>query len=191
MARSHLYRPLLDDEGNLLFGAKVTVIESSVSVPLTQPIYQTSEGDTAQANPFIAEDGMLNLWLDTPQRVAVLVEHDSIDPLLAYLDALPPAPEVVQTAEPLRITNAPGPGLVLVGTDVPGQAEWRSYDPNGGWDDPDGNARVGGTDSRVGFFGSTGTTRPTISADANGNATLAALLQYLHDLNLIEWTGNP
>lgn len=49
-----------------------------------------------------------------------------------------------------------------------------------------GNARIGATDSIVGFFGQTGTTQPVVSGSRGGNTLLGALITHLANLGLID-----
>lgn len=192
MGRAHIFRPLLDGRGNLLPAAQVTVLGGDFQSPIAQPLYAAIDGTETLNNPVQVADGLFSVWLDSPARVNLRVEAAGFDTIHLYVDALPPAPEVIQTREPLRITNAAASGKVLVGTATPGEAQWVTYDPNAAWSEVPGateNAYVGGATTTVGFFGSSGTTRPVIAADAGGNPTLAALLEYLDDLGLISWTG--
>lgn len=125
MARAHIYRPMLDQQGNLLTDAKVTINESHVSVLLAQPIYPSADSATPLSNPMTVTDGILDIWLDTPQRVNIFVESSSdVAPASLILDAHPPAPEVMRTAFPLRIINQFSEGQVLVGSATPGEAQW-------------------------------------------------------------------
>lgn len=189
MARSHIFRPLLNELGDLLTGATVTVREVEVAVAIGQPIWSAREGDSSLPNPFSATNGLIDIWLDTPQRVNLLIEAEGMDPISIYLDALPSASEIVRSESPLRILGTPQPGMVVVGTGNAGEASWQAYDPNAGWKNGDPNAIVGGATGTVGFFGDPGIAKPVISDDVTDNQTLASLLQYLSGLGLIEWTG--
>lgn len=125
MARAHLFRPITDREGNLLYGAAVTVREVNYAIPIGQPLYSGPAGADELANPFIAVNGVIDFWLDTPQRVSILVEADTVDNILVYLDAPPPPEQIVATDSPLEIVNAPSvSGQVLLSTSTAGQAHW-------------------------------------------------------------------
>lgn len=125
--RAHLYRPLLDEEGNLLVGAEVTINESHVSVPLDQPIYGSAEAGEPLPNPMTVETGILDIWLDRPQRINVVVNAPGLAATSAFFDVHPPAHEVMRTQTPLRITNAPQTGYVLVGSETEGEARWSPF----------------------------------------------------------------
>lgn len=125
MARAHLLRPITDREGNLLYNATVTVREVDYAIPINQAIYSGPTGNDELSNPFTAANGVIDFWLDTPQRVAVLVEADGEADILAYLDAPPPPEQIVATDSPLEIVNAPSvSGQVLLSTSTAGQAQW-------------------------------------------------------------------
>lgn len=125
MSRAHLFRPITDREGNLLYNATVTVREVDYSIPVGQPIYAGPTGTDVLDNPFTAVNGVIDFWLDTPQRMSILVEHAEISDILVYLDA-PPAPEeIVSSSAPLEIVNEPSTsGQVLLSTATAGQAQW-------------------------------------------------------------------
>lgn len=125
MARAHLFRPVTDREGNLLYNASVTVREVDYSIPVGQPLYSGPTGDTVLANPFTAVNGVIDFWLDEPQRMSILVEHETVDDILVYLDAPPPPEEIVSSSVPLEIVNEPSTsGQVLLSTATAGQAQW-------------------------------------------------------------------
>jgi len=125
VARAHLFRPITDREGNLLYNAAVTVREVNYSVAIGQPLYAGPTGDDQLANPFTATNGVIDFWLDTPQRMSVLVEHESVDDILVYLDAPPPPEEIVSSTVPMEIVNQPSTsGQVLLSTATAGQAQW-------------------------------------------------------------------
>lgn len=124
MARAHVNRPITDTEGNVLYGASVTVRESGLSVPIAQTLFASASGTGTLSNPFVADRGVVEFWLETPQRVSALVQLDGHDDILAYLDAAPPPEETARTDSPLQIVGAPTPGQVLLAGSTLGQAQW-------------------------------------------------------------------
>lgn len=125
MARAHLFRPITDREGNLLYSAAVTVREVNYAIPIGQPLFSGATGADELSNPFVAVNGVIDFWLDTPQRVSILVEVEGDGAILAYLDAPPPPEQIVATDFPLEIVNAPSvSGQVLLSTSTAGQAQW-------------------------------------------------------------------
>lgn len=128
MARAHLFRPITDPQGNLLYNATVTVREVNFAVPIAQIMWSdaTSTSSSAiMANPFTAVNGVIDFWLDTPQRVSLLVQSEGVQDILVYLDA-PPAPkEIVSSTSPMKIVNAPTTsGQVLLSTGTTGEFQW-------------------------------------------------------------------
>lgn len=125
MARAHLFRPITDREGNLLYNATVTVREVQYSIPLSQPLYASKDGADTLDNPFTAVNGVIDFWLERPQRMSLLVQHETVDDILVYLDAPPPPEEIVSSDSPLEIVNQPSTsGQVLLSTGTAGQAQW-------------------------------------------------------------------
>jgi autotransporter adhesin len=127
MARAHLFRPVTDEAGNLLYGAQVTVRTAEADSMLPQPLWSdawTKDPSAQLANPFTLSDGFIDLWLDTPTRVNLLIESAGREPIVIYLDVQPPASEIVVSVAPLAITNVSSPGQVLTGTS-PTEASWQ------------------------------------------------------------------
>ncbi len=116
MARAHLFRPVTDEKGNLLYGALVTVRPTSLSGVISQDIYPGPLSTDPLPNPYVLDNGYVDIWLDEPQRVNLLINASGFDPISIYLDVHPPAAEVLRTAYPLKITNAPANGKILIGT---------------------------------------------------------------------------
>lgn len=127
MARAHLFRPITDREGNLVYGATVTVREVDYAVSIGQPLYRSMTGTDELSNPFTADYGVIDFWLDTPQRVSVLVENPNIQDILVYLDAQPAPEQIVITDTPMEIVNTPtASGELLLSTGTPGAFQWGS-----------------------------------------------------------------
>jgi hypothetical protein len=66
VARAHLFRPITDREGNLLYNATVTVREVDFSIPIGQPLYAGPTGADVLDNPFTAVNGVIDFWVDVP-----------------------------------------------------------------------------------------------------------------------------
>jgi hypothetical protein len=125
-------RPIIGDTGDLLYGAQVTVREAGQSVKVAQPMYAGPTGEEQLTNPFITANGVIDFWMDTPQRVSVLVQKDGFSDILVYLDAAPPPEETARTDSPLLIVGDQVPGNVLLAGDTPGQAVWGPVPANSG-----------------------------------------------------------
>jgi hypothetical protein len=125
VARAHLFRPITDREGNLLYNATVTVREVDYAIPVGQPLYAGPTGEDVLDNPLTAVNGVIDFWLETPQRMSILVQHPTVSDILVYLDAPPPPEEIVSSTVPLEIVNTPTvSGQVLLSTSTAGQAQW-------------------------------------------------------------------
>lgn len=125
MARAHLMRPITDREGNLLYNATVTVRETGFAIPIGQTLYSGPTGSDTLPNPFVAANGVIDFWLDVPQRVSILTQADDETDIQVYLDAPPPPEQIVATDSPLEIVNVPTvSGQVLLSTSTAGQAQW-------------------------------------------------------------------
>jgi hypothetical protein len=103
----------------------VTVRETNYAVAIGQPLYASATGSTVLDNPFVAPNGVIDFWLDTAQRVSILVEAEGEQAILAYLDAFPAPEEVVSSTAPLKVTNVPTTsGQVLLSTATAGVVQW-------------------------------------------------------------------
>lgn len=124
MARAHVIRPITGATGDLLYGAQVTVREAGQSVRVAQPLYAGPTGDEQLTNPFITSSGVIDFWMDLPQRVSVLVQKEGYSDILVYLDGAPAPEETARTDSPLLIVGEQVPGSVLLAGETPGQAVW-------------------------------------------------------------------
>lgn len=124
MARAHVMRPITSETGDLLNGALVLVRESGVSVPVGQLLYSGPTGTDTLPNPFIASTGVMDFWIETPQRLAVLITKDGHADISVIVDAAPPPEETARTDSPLAITGDQLPGRVLLAGSTPGQVTW-------------------------------------------------------------------
>lgn len=125
-------RPIIGENGDLLYGATVTVREAGLSVKLTQAMYAGPTGTTQLSNPHVAANGVIDFWVDEPQRVSVLVQKDQHSDILVYLDASPPPEETARTDTPLLVIGQQVPGNVLMAGSTPGQAVWGAPPTNSG-----------------------------------------------------------
>lgn len=126
MSRAHLFRPLRDSEGNLKPSAVVSLFNANTRTKITQPIYTTPTGTTVLANPFTATLGVIDIYLDNPDVVAIEFTPSGDPPTYVdYISVLPPAHEVVRSsAAALRIVNTAAPGQILQATLIEGEAKW-------------------------------------------------------------------
>lgn len=132
MARAHLFRPVTDEFGNLLYGASVTVRRADLNTTISQPIFPGPISLVEVVNPMVIPSGFVDIWLDVPERVNLLIETVGRAPISVFLDVQPPAPEVVRSSYPLTITNTPATDQILTGTSAT-EAAWTDVpEPPGG-----------------------------------------------------------
>ncbi|MFF7198197.1 hypothetical protein ACFZAM_31375 [Streptomyces sp. NPDC008079] len=103
-----------------------------MSVPVSQTLYTGPTGTDVLPNPFTADNGILDFWVDLPQRVSVLIQKDGHSDILVYLDAAPPPEETARTDSPLVVTGEQLPGRVLLAGTTRGQATWSDPPTNSG-----------------------------------------------------------
>lgn len=125
-------RPIIGENGDLLYGAVVFVREAGLSVKLAQALYTGPTETTQLPNPHVAANGVIDFWVEDPQRVSVLVQKDQHSDILVYLDASPPPEETARTDTPLLIVGEQIPGNVLMAGSTPGQAVWGAPPTNSG-----------------------------------------------------------
>jgi len=127
MSRVHVFRPIMDEAGNLVSSATVQVdAYATPDVATTQTLWASSEiSDASQYdNPIAVTNGILDFWLDAPERLTLTVVTPSRPTEVVVVDALPSGDEIVQSSSALTITNTPSVGEVLTGGAVAGEAEW-------------------------------------------------------------------
>lgn len=118
MSRAHLFRPVTNADGTPLYGASVTVREADLSGPIAQTIWDGPlPTANSQTNPIVANGGYVDIWLDQPKRVNLLVQWPGAPDAGVFLDVSAAADEIVVADTPLRITNAPSAGQVLLAVD--------------------------------------------------------------------------
>lgn len=76
MAREHFYKPIRDGSGVLRVGSSVRLLEPNVNTPISETIYVDDTGTEARANPWVAEDGVVDFYLDKPKRVDIGITPD-------------------------------------------------------------------------------------------------------------------
>jgi hypothetical protein len=127
MARSHLFRPVQDSEGNLVPNTKVTSYEHGTTQVLAQKLYTSPRGSTVLANPFTTSSGVIDFYLDSPQSVKIgmlVAGRAGGEQYVDDIDVLPPPAEIVRAETPFRVTNTPGAGQFMQASVKPGEAAW-------------------------------------------------------------------
>lgn len=77
MARPHLYMLIVDAEGNLQEGTEVALYQPATTDPIPVPIYETDAGASVIGNPFIIDDGIIDIYVEDPLRVRIGVRIGS------------------------------------------------------------------------------------------------------------------
>lgn len=68
--RAHLSRVITDNQGNVVAGAVVRVLQPDTTTLITDTLWVDDTTTTQQAaNPFTAGNGLVDLYCDTPIRV--------------------------------------------------------------------------------------------------------------------------
>lgn len=118
MARAHLFRPVTNGDGVPLYGAKVTVRSVDLSGNITQTVWDGPLNTAmAQGNPITINGGYIDIWLDYPQRVNLLIQQPGADDISVFMDVSAPADQVIQSDQPLRVTGDMSAGQVLLAVD--------------------------------------------------------------------------
>lgn len=90
MTRAHLYRPIQDNLGNLRVGAIVRVLDPATLQAIVEPMYTSDAGLDVLPNPFTANAGVVDIYLDRPRRVLLGIRVGNEAEFFATLDvALP------------------------------------------------------------------------------------------------------
>lgn len=99
----------------MLTGASVRVLQDGSLTLISQQMYTTDTGSTALANPFTCDDGVVEFYLDLPERVRLGYTPPGGTEQFATVDAEPDASGLVQANVAFSVTNGPVPGKPLVG----------------------------------------------------------------------------
>jgi len=123
LSRAHLYRTVQSLGGALVVGASVTICEAGTSTPILQILYTTETGSDTRSNPFLAADGIIDVYLDDSQDVDLIITYGSSTLTAAYQNVLPPSDEIFTAGSPVTVTNGPSTNYLLAGVD-PTHAVW-------------------------------------------------------------------
>lgn len=115
MARAHVRQVLQNPDGSVLTGAEVRVLQDGSLTLIAQTMYTTDTGATVLTNPFTCTDGVVEFYLDIPERVRLGYTPPGGVEQFATVDAEPDASGLVQSSVAFSVTNGPVPGKPLVG----------------------------------------------------------------------------
>lgn len=93
--RCHLSLPILDTQGNLVPSAVVTLVDDT-GTAILDALYD-AQGAGLQ-NPTTWQPGWVEVYLDIPQRVSLVIVTDTFSTTMVGVD-LPPPPTVLATSE--------------------------------------------------------------------------------------------
>jgi hypothetical protein len=93
--RAHLYKTLTDASGAILQNCTVRVLQPGTTTALVDTLWSDDTTTTQPlANPFTASNGIVNVYLDTPQRVRLGVTPPGMSEIFFDdLDVLEPRPK--------------------------------------------------------------------------------------------------
>lgn len=92
--RGHYNRAIVDNAGNLILGCTVRLIDIGTNANLTDTIFAQATGSTSKPNPFVADDGVIDFYLDTQTRLRMGItrpEPGSAEYYVEGADVLAPA----------------------------------------------------------------------------------------------------
>lgn len=69
--RAHFYRPIFTTAGSLVTGASVRILDPNTLSLVNVPLYNDPLLDSILANPFVAVNGIVDFYMDLPNRVVV------------------------------------------------------------------------------------------------------------------------
>lgn len=92
MARAHLNKAIIRKTSGLPSDGSCQVYEPGTTTPLAQTIYVGDTGVTARANPFTFTAGVIDFFLDVPQRVKLAITPSGgAEQIFDNIDVAPPA----------------------------------------------------------------------------------------------------
>ncbi|WP_307545295.1 hypothetical protein [Streptomyces sp. V3I8] len=110
--------------------AEVTLLDPETSTPIDTQVFLEPNGGAPQEWPVLFDPAVIDLWLDTPQRVTVLALLPGGSTLTRTGVDVSPAPAAtVRTEAPLHIGSAEGlSSQAVLAVSPDGSAVWQSLD---------------------------------------------------------------
>lgn len=130
---AHLYRVVQDGAGNTLNGASITICNPGTQTAITPQLYADAGLTVPLSNPFTAIKGIVDVYLASPQTVAVMATYRGNVTISDYIDVLPLAEDLLATLTPLAITNDHFPGALLRVVDAT-TAQWVDSSAVSAWE---------------------------------------------------------
>lgn len=92
MARSHLYRPIQDAQGNLRRNAIVRVFDAGLGTLTSVPLYASNVGNVVKPAVHTVPNGIIDIYTDEPQRFRIGIKvGDEPEVLFDNVDVLEPS----------------------------------------------------------------------------------------------------
>ena len=125
---AHLYRIVQDQKtGKMLSGVQVAFYAPGTTTAIADTLYSDEALTQALPNPFIADSGVIDVYLPNPQNIALQTTYGTATNYIDELPVLPDAAHIVVTPVPFTIQNGPGTNTFLSGIDA-ATAQWVSMD---------------------------------------------------------------
>lgn len=83
--RSHYYRPVTDNSGNILPNVQITLFEPGTTNPIADTVYADATSSTLLTNPFVNSNGLIDFYLANPRRVDIGILQGNL-PIFYYRD---------------------------------------------------------------------------------------------------------
>lgn len=77
--RAHFTKPIVDDQGNLLPGISVRVLEPGTTTPISDTLWADSSSSNRLNNPTQFPTGVIDFYLDNPKRVRLGVTYGALN----------------------------------------------------------------------------------------------------------------
>jgi hypothetical protein len=77
MTRAHLYRPVVDNQGNVLPNAIVRVLQPGTTTPISDTMYVDDTSGVTRSNPHTYADGVIDFYVEDAQRVRLGIKIGS------------------------------------------------------------------------------------------------------------------
>lgn len=108
--RAHLYRVITNAAGDAQDGTVVRVLQPDAlpveAVPVTDPVFADKVGVTEAGTIFTATNGIIDVWMDTPQYVMLgLTAPLQVEYFVDNVSVLAPPEVIVPTSQPVVLAT--------------------------------------------------------------------------------------
>lgn len=127
MSRAHIYKVFENADGSVIVGQTVRVLDPDTSDPVTDSLYTTDAGSSTRSNPFTADDGKVEFYLDISKRVRLGITPVGGSEFFVVTDVYPRADGVVTAAVDNLSLGTPVEGYIPI---VNGSGQFDYVDPS-------------------------------------------------------------